>query len=52
MKDHWNLCSFQIIQGKMYHIANQLIDLNVTWNHQMWVSKRKRINGKEVCNSS
>jgi intein/homing endonuclease len=26
--------------GKMYHISNQLIDLNVTENHRMWVSKR------------
>jgi len=26
--------------GKMYHIKNELIDLNVTMDHRMWVSKR------------
>ena len=27
-------------KGKMYHISNQAIDLDVTHNHRMWVSKR------------
>ena len=27
-------------KGKMYHISNQAIDLDVTYNHRMWVSKR------------
>lgn len=26
-------------KGKMYHIKNQMIDLNVTDNHRMWISK-------------
>lgn len=35
-------------KGKMYHISNQAIDLDVTYNHRMWVSKRgyEKINGK------
>lgn len=35
-------------KGKMYHISNQTIDHDVTYNHRMWVSKRKYImdNGK------
>ena len=36
-------------KGKMYHISNQGIDLNVTYNHRMWVSSRgyeKQENGK------
>jgi hypothetical protein len=27
-------------KGQMYHISNQAIDLDVTVNHRMWVSKR------------
>lgn len=30
-------------KGKMYHISNQAIDLDVTHNHRMWVSKRGRV---------
>ena len=36
-------------KGKMYHISNQGVDLDVTYNHRMWVSSRgnqKQINGK------
>jgi DNA-directed RNA polymerase beta subunit/intein/homing endonuclease len=35
-------------KGKMYHVSNQAIDLDVTYNHRMWVSKRghKRVNNK------
>ena len=45
------LMYFPNYQGKMYHIANQLIDLNVTWNHRMWiscVSERKSKDGKQI----
>lgn len=27
--------------GKMYHISNSSIDLNVTMNHRMWVSRKQ-----------
>jgi len=36
-------------KGKMYHISNQAIDLDVTYNHRMWISKRvheRQENGK------
>lgn len=36
-------------KGKMYHISNQGVDLDVTYNHRMWVSSRgneKQANGK------
>lgn len=32
---------FPNYNGKMYHIANSSIDLNVTANHRMWVSKMR-----------
>jgi len=41
-----SLLHFPEYEGKMYHISNQAIDLDVTANHRMWVSKcqtRKRI---------
>jgi DNA-directed RNA polymerase beta subunit len=41
-----DLLYFPEYEGKMYHISNQAIDLDVTANHRMWVSKcqtRKRI---------
>jgi DNA-directed RNA polymerase beta subunit len=40
------LLHFPEYEGKMYHISNQAIDLDVTDNHRMWVSRchtRKRI---------
>jgi len=35
-------------EGQMYYIKNQAIDLAVTGNHRMWVSKRKQIDKKDV----
>jgi DNA-directed RNA polymerase beta subunit len=32
---------FPNYKGKMYHIANSSIDLDVTDNHRMWISKMK-----------
>jgi DNA-directed RNA polymerase II subunit RPB2 len=32
-------------KGKMYHISNQAIDLDVTTNHRMWVSMPKQQEG-------
>jgi len=35
-------------EGEMYHISNQGVDLDVTLNHRMWVSKRGyvKVDGK------
>ncbi len=33
-------------EGDLYHIRNSNIDLKVTGNHRMWVSKRQTIDGK------
>ena len=32
------LLNFPDYEGKMYHISNQAIDLDVTENHRMWIS--------------
>ena len=32
-------------KGKMYHIADNLVDLQVTMEHRMWVATR---DGREV----
>lgn len=32
-------------EGSMYYIKNQSIDLAVTGNHRMWVSKKKMMYG-------
>ena len=34
---------YENFKGKMYHISNQAIDLDVTYNHRMWISKREHI---------
>lgn len=36
-----NIFYYPEYEGKMYRIKNQLIDLNVTMNHRMWVSEFK-----------
>lgn len=36
-----DVLEFPNYKGKMYHIANSSIDLNVTYNHRMWVSQQK-----------
>ena len=36
-----NILEFPNYKGKMYHISNSSIDLDVTINHRMWVSFRK-----------
>ena len=41
-----NIFDYPDYEGSMYHIKNQAIDLSVTGNHRMWVSKvygRKKI---------
>ena len=35
-----NLLHYPDYKGKMYHISNQQLDLNVTENHRMFVSKK------------
>jgi DNA-directed RNA polymerase beta subunit len=37
------LLHFPEYEGKMYHISNQAIDLDVTDNHRMWVSSRTHV---------
>ncbi len=37
--------SFPDFHGKMYHIKNQAIDLNVTYNHRMYVSTSNEESG-------
>lgn len=36
---------YENYSGMMYHIKNQAIDLSVTGNHRMWVSKQKGLRG-------
>jgi hypothetical protein len=36
-----DVLDFPNYKGKMYHIANSSVDLNVTINHRMWVSPDK-----------
>ena len=38
---------FPDYDGKMYHIANSSIDLNVTGNHRMWVSRSRGSQGSQ-----
>lgn len=32
---------FPDYKGKMYHVMNKAIDMNVTMNHRMWISKKQ-----------
>jgi len=36
-----NVLKFPTYKGKMYKVSNSSIDLDVTYNHRMWVSKYK-----------
>ena len=39
-----NIFHYPYFNGKMYHVSNDNIDLDVTMNHRMWVSKEKSNN--------
>jgi len=41
-----NVLHFPNYSGKMYHVKNQMIDLDVTINHRMYVSKQGWNSGK------